>query len=87
MEDLVASGVELMLLGMSAVFIFLSLLVLATSTMSRVVMNIAKGEASIGSNPAGNVNEVANGSTVQTDVDEELVTVIATAVKKYRSRH
>lgn len=84
MEDLVASGVELMLLGMGAVFIFLSLLVVATSTMSRVVMRIAKEETGVGTNSAG---QAVGASSPVGAVDDEVVAAISVAVKKYRSRH
>ena len=38
--DLLLQGVELMLVGMGTVFVFLSLLVLATQAMSRVVTHM-----------------------------------------------
>ena len=38
-NTLLAQGVELMLIGMGTVFVFLTLLVLATTLMSRLVMH------------------------------------------------
>ena len=52
MTDLMAQGLHLMLAGMGMVFLFLSALVGATVSMSRVVMRL-QGE------PAPTVDEVA----------------------------
>ena len=41
MTPLLASGVELMLLGMGTVFVFLTVLVIATVAMSKVIAWIA----------------------------------------------
>ena len=38
-NELLAQGVELMLVGMGTVFVFLTLLVFATTLMSRLVMH------------------------------------------------
>ncbi|WP_108126809.1 OadG family protein [Saccharospirillum mangrovi] len=38
MSDLMMSGFELMLLGMGTVFVFLTVLVIGTSAMSRLIM-------------------------------------------------
>ena len=40
-DNLMMSGVELMLVGMGTVFVFLTLLVAATTLMSRIVLRIA----------------------------------------------
>ena len=41
MDNLMLAGVELMLVGMGTVFVFLTLLVFATTLMSKIVMRIA----------------------------------------------
>ena len=41
MDNLMLAGLELMLVGMGTVFVFLTLLVGATSLMSRIVMRMA----------------------------------------------
>lgn len=43
---LLTSGIELMLVGMGTVFVFLSLLVLATTLMSKIVARVAPVTAS-----------------------------------------
>jgi oxaloacetate decarboxylase gamma subunit len=48
--DLLLQGVELMLVGMGTVFVFLTLLVLATQAMSRVVMRMS--DANSGGQPS-----------------------------------
>jgi len=45
-SDLLNQGLELMLAGMGVVFVFLSLLVAATTAMSRIVMQFQRGNAS-----------------------------------------
>jgi len=46
MTPLLTSGIELMLVGMGTVFVFLSLLVLATTLMSKIVARVAPVTAS-----------------------------------------
>ena len=40
MNELLVSGLELMLIGMGSVFLFLSMLVLTTRIMSKIVMQL-----------------------------------------------
>ncbi len=53
--DLFAQGLELMLVGMGTVFVFLTLLVAATATMSRLVQRFERGEPA--SSPSGDESE------------------------------
>ena len=46
MNNLMLAGLELMLVGMGTVFVFLTLLVGATTLMSRIVVRIAPPPAS-----------------------------------------
>jgi oxaloacetate decarboxylase gamma subunit len=71
MNPLMASGVELMLVGMGTVFVFLTLLVIATTLMSRIVLRIAPPQP----------DAPADGQS-----DATLVAVIAAAIAKHRER-
>lgn len=73
-EDLLEQGLELMLFGMGSVVIFLSLLVLAMTLMSRLVRRF---------NPplAEPVTEA-----VAAQADGHLLAVIAAAIHQHRSR-
>ena len=86
MDNLIASGVELMLLGMGTVFVFLSLLVFATTVMSRVIMRLQPSTPNQ-SNSAVSPAVLPDSSEPTQVPDEELVAVISTAIQKYRSRH
>lgn len=72
-ENLLAQGVELMLVGMGTVFVFLTALVIATSLMSAVVARRQPSEPP--SSPA-----IGAGPT------EEEVAAITVAIDQYRRR-
>ncbi len=72
--QLLEQGLELMLYGMGTVVVFLSLLVLATTLMSRVVARLS---------PAPVAAETAAGATP----DELTVAVISAAIHAHRARH
>lgn len=77
-ESLMQQGVELMLYGMGTVFVFLTLLVILTSTMSVLLGRFVKPEPAVASptvRPAG-----------ATD-DKQLIAAISAAIHKHRSRH
>ena len=57
--DLLTQGVELMLVGMGTVFVFLTLLVGATTLMSRVVMRLHPEPLDAEAAVEGTVEEVA----------------------------
>ena len=71
-DDLLAQGIELMLVGMGTVFVFLTALVVATSLMSAVVMRRQPPEAP--KTPPG------AGPT------EEEIAAITVAIDQYRRR-
>ena len=74
---LIEQGVELMLYGMGTVFVFLALLIAATSIMSALIQRYAKPE------------EVALKRAVNSPVvtgDDQVIAVISAAIHKYRSR-
>ncbi len=71
-EDLLAQGIELMLVGMGTVFVFLTALVLATSLMSSLVVRRQPPEAPTSPATGG--------------PSEEEVAAIAAAINQYRRR-
>ena len=71
MSSLLEAGIELMLIGMGTVFVFLTLLVFATSLMSRLVLRFA---------PVGTTRATAAGPT------PEEVAAITLALTQHRQR-
>ncbi|MCZ6617479.1 MAG: OadG family protein [Gammaproteobacteria bacterium] len=69
--DLLVEGVQLMVAGMGAVFVFLTLLVLATSLMSQLVMRFQ---------PVAAEPEV----TADSEVSGSEVAAIAAAIAEHR---
>ncbi len=78
--DIVSAGLELMLYGMGTVIVFLTLLVLATILMSRLVGRFFP-EPEIRPTPA----RQAFGAPAPAQ-DKQLMAVIAAAIHKHRSR-
>ncbi|MES9858012.1 MAG: OadG family protein [Sedimenticola sp.] len=75
-SDLLAQGVNLMLLGMGSVFIFLAVLVLAMYGMSSLAQAISKEE----------IHEPASSTGAATKATEgELIAVITAAISRFRS--
>lgn len=78
MDDIVAEGFYLLIFGMGFVVVFLTLLVIATSIMSRIMMRFE---------PAPVPASPRKGNTVTTSGqpnDQALVAVMSAAIKKYR---
>lgn len=75
-DDLLAEGLELMLVGMGTVFVFLTTLVGATSLMSKLVMGKTTGTAP-GDGPSG------AGPSGDGPSDEELA-AIGAAIARHR---
>lgn len=76
MSELVSQGLTLTVFGMGTVFVFLTILVFATSIMSTLVNKFAPEAA-----PA-----IAKAPQPQTQsVDPQLVKVLSAAVKQYRA--
>lgn len=72
-------GLTLMLFGMGSVFIFLTLLVFATTVMSKVVAKYAPEEAP---KPAAPAPVPAQAGALD---DQTLLAVISAAIQKHRS--
>lgn len=80
MDNIVSEGINLMVFGMGFVFVFLTLLVFATSAMSKFVGKYVP-EAVPAAKPAAKRAATAPTS----GSNDELVAVIAAAVRKHRS--
>lgn len=81
MNELLAQAFELMAAGMGFVFVFLALLILATTFMSRIITKYVPEPAAPAPAPKAPV------VPAQVQVDAQLLAVIAAAVKEHRSRH
>lgn len=77
---IIQQGLELLLYGMGTVVVFLTLLVLATSYMSRLVLRYF---------PEPEPEPVASSAAAAADgaTPPELLAVISAAIHRYRSRH
>jgi len=81
MDQLLLDGINLMALGMGAVFVFLTLLVFTTTLMSKIVMHFTPPEADASATP------VISGSQSNQVSDGQLLAVISAAIHRHRSRH
>jgi oxaloacetate decarboxylase (Na+ extruding) subunit gamma len=78
-SDLMLEGLTLMVFGMGFVFTFLTLLVIATKTMSATVLRFAPAPVVVPTVPMASVSpsqQVAN--------DAQLMAVLSAAVHRYR---
>ncbi len=78
--DLLTEGVKLMLLGMGTVFVFLLLLVVAMTGMSRLARVLGSQET-----PA--VASMHTAAPPGSQEDRELLAVIGAAIRRYRATH
>ncbi|MEI6334404.1 MAG: OadG family transporter subunit [Methylococcaceae bacterium] len=76
MTEMMSSGVELMFAGMSIVFLFLTMLVVAINIMSSLVQRFFPDAPLMGA--------VA---TVSSGIDKSVIAAITAAVHQYRSKH
>ena len=74
--QLLSAAIELMVLGMGTVFVFLTILVYVTATMSALVKKYAPVQ------PSG---QTPSGTPVQPE-DQTLLAVIAAAIHAHRNR-
>ncbi|WP_022963265.1 OadG family protein [Halopseudomonas pelagia] len=79
-SELIMEGAELMLLGMGSVFVFLILLVVVTTVMSRVLTRFFPEAIPVPRAPAKRPKASSAG------IDPELIAVIGAAIKQHRSR-
>lgn len=80
-DDLLQQGVELMIYGMTTVFVFLAVLVMVTMLMSTIVQRFLPAPAAL---PEASKRKKA-ATAVATD-DKQLLAVITAAVHQHRSR-
>ncbi|GAB4288361.1 MAG: OadG family protein [Methylophaga sp.] len=89
-SNLVSEGLNLMLVGMGFVFIFLTLLVLATSAMSKIITRYEKDVGTLPEEgipaPTAVISQAMSDRQHAND-DKNLVTLLSAAVHKFRSRH
>ncbi|MFO7703864.1 MAG: OadG family transporter subunit [Halopseudomonas sp.] len=78
-SDLIMVGLELMLLGMGSVFVFLILLVMVTTAMSRVLTRFFPEAIAVPKAPAKRAQAPAA-------IDSELIAVIGAALAQHRKR-
>ncbi|WP_417581729.1 OadG family protein [Nitrincola sp.] len=81
MDELLAEGLSLMLFGMGFVVVFLTLLVIATNIMSRLVMRFEPAAAPVVPARGRASSTSASG---QPD-DQVLVAVMTAALQKFRA--
>lgn len=74
MAELMSSGVELMIVGMGIVYLFLALLVIAISVMSRLVQRFFP-------------EAPKSAKVVKIEADKATVAAITAAVHRYRDTH
>lgn len=75
-SELMMAGVQLMFIGMGIVFAFLIVLVVTMNGMSRLAISLE------GEQPAANTAAKKAGKT-----DDELISVISAAIRRYRDKH
>jgi len=78
MNELLAPGFELSLVGMSIVFIFLAMLILAVNIMSATILRFFP-EASV------EVEKVTKATT--DEIDPDVLAAISAAVHQHRAKH
>ena len=76
-DSLLSQGLELMLIGMGTVFVFLSLLVVATKLMSALSLRLQ---------PAPSASNLALDESGQ-GTEEEIVAAIAGAISEHQKHH
>ncbi len=81
MDNLLSEGLELMVFGMGFVFVFLTLLVISTGVMSKLVNKYAPAPVT----KAAPARRPAPAATAAGPNNDELVAVMTAAIKKYRS--
>ncbi|WP_281648832.1 OadG family transporter subunit [Parendozoicomonas sp. Alg238-R29] len=80
--ELINEGLSLMMFGMGFVFIFLTVLVFATSLMSKVVLAIAPEDAA----PAPRRAAAPSAGATNPAADPVLLAVIGEAISQHRAR-
>jgi oxaloacetate decarboxylase gamma subunit len=80
-DNLIDQGINLMLFGMGTVFVFLTLLVFATTLMSKVVNRLVPEEVKDADNAPATSND-----TSPTNINPRTLEAIKLAIKAHRSK-
>ncbi len=78
MNEMMGSGVELMLIGMGIVFAFLTMLVVLVNIMSLMIQRFF---------PEAPITAIAPASAQTGHTDASIIAVISAAVHQYRNKH
>jgi oxaloacetate decarboxylase gamma subunit len=82
-DNLIDQGINLMLFGMGTVFVFLTVLVFATTLMSKVVNRLAPEEVKETSATMPNDTSL---QSAQTNINPRTLEAIKLAIKAHRSK-
>ena len=86
-DSLIDQGLTLMLYGMGTVFVFLTILVFATSAMSKIVHAFTPAEAPIeASNTSGAVPQASAPQAVTAQASPQIIEAIKLAIAAHRGR-
>ncbi|WP_299727959.1 OadG family transporter subunit [uncultured Endozoicomonas sp.] len=83
-SELISEGSSLMLFGMGFVFLFLTLLVLVTSLMSKIITRFFHEPATSGASAVRHSS--AGGAPVANSNQTEVVAAISAAIKLHRTK-
>jgi len=78
MSEMMSSGVELMLIGMTIVFAFLALLIVMVNIMTAVIQRFF---------PEQPINAITPASASTSHTDAGVIAAISAAVHQYRNKH
>lgn len=84
MDGILAEGFSLLLFGMGFVVVFLTLLVFATSLMSRILVRFEPAPLPVAAKKTGATAGATAGAAAGAANDPALIAVLSAAVKKYR---
>lgn len=82
-ESLLSQGLDLMVFGMGAVAVFLAILVVVTTVMSKIVVNYFPEPLDEASSKSASRSTNSHGSSV----DKNTLAVIKAAIEQHRNRH
>ncbi|KGM06192.1 hypothetical protein LP43_2065 [Methylophaga thiooxydans] len=89
-SNLMTEGLNLMLVGMGFVFVFLTLLVIITTFMSKIITSYEKNVGVLPEEgipaPTAVISQAMSAKQHAND-DKNLITILSAAVHKFRSRH
>lgn len=89
-SNLMTEGLNLMLVGMGFVFIFLTLLVIVTSLMSKIITSYEKNFGVLPEDgipaPTAVISQAMSEKQHAND-DKSLISILSASIHKFRSRH